>query len=943
MDETTDVKPVKIYDISGDKPVAGTIHPDEVQDALTSGRFSLPKGKKIDAVDPNGDLVSLEPHEAPAAFQSGYQYATPQMVNDVKYGSIKEQAKGALEAAARSATFGQSTRVEKDLLGVKPEDISGREEALSGPLKFGAETAGLMGSALIPGGEGAILEKLGAAGVKALDLGGAGALSKIGSAAVKGAIETGVYQGGNEAHKMILGDPNQSVETAVANIGMSGLLGGAMGGAIGTVSPLWKATTGDKLGGWLEAIQRRTNGEAVELRPDIKQALSDTGGLEIAPEIRSGMSEVPDLANKFNMLQESKTMPGQELQKSVDEFYKSSGEHIVDSLGRDAEKIASTGEISNFDAGSKVQDDLVSQIKDTVEPITKQFEKIKDTFSKIPLTQADDHVADKLANLAEKEGWLKSPSSPEAKVFNDVIKEIPLQETLEDLRKFQSNIWSRARENPSLYGAVGKISNILEETEMAAMERAAGMKGEQHLADLALAKAQYRTAKGTIEALNDRLHVGKYGGPATFTRALEEMKPEEVLSRLSRPNDAGLIELLQKEFPSIAQNIREHQLSKLLGNAAMKAKEGHAINTKTFFNAYDKMTPEMRDFVVGKEAQRKIDGVRTLIDAIPKYKSSGTAGNLDSLWSKLPGGAAALVAMITGHNPAVGFMLGQTARWASRDAPDAISLAMLKFLGKSGPVEPEAFKSMVDFIHQTTKGQNITSKAISGLFKSGPIALPRHLVPDLSSREKLDKRVKEMGENPEALADVGGKSTYYLDNHGVAFGETAGRVVSYLNSIRPKVEKTSPLDPELKPNKPAMAEYHKALDIAEQPLLVLQDIKDGTLRPQDVQHLQHMYPNLYQKIATSVHEEIMNHASEEGKVPYKMRLGLSLFLNEPMDSSISQPQIMASQATFQQAPTPQQGQQMPPKMGGGKLNALGKMTDLYQTSQQARVKDKAMA
>ncbi len=919
--------------------------------AETIDQTTAPQQQMVNLIDPDSGEVGAVPQQhAPQYVEQGYRQATPEetdaFVNDQKYGGAGQQAVTGLEGAGQAATFGLSTAAER-AAGVPKEDIIGRREA-NPVTHMAGQAAGLIGSSmLIPGGGAAgLMDMAGGAAAEAAGMQGAGLLAKTGSALVKGAVENAMFQAGDEASKTIA-DPNRSVQTAITEIGLAGLIGGGISGAFGVVSPLWKATTGDKLGSWMEAIQRRANGESVPLSENLQKAIQDTGGvsgvdaLGLPPEIRAGVSDVPDLAKQFNLLQESKTMPGQNLKQTLEDFNKSASDHIVKSLGKDAESIASMGEISHFDAGQAVQDDLSSELKKSFEPIVEKFDEIKDKFSKIPLSSTEDAVADKLAIKADEEGWLKAPRSPEFKLYNDVLAELPLQETLEDLRKFQSNMWSRGRENPALYPTIGKISSILEDVEYAAMERHAGAKGEQQLADLALAKSAYRSAKETIEALNERLHVGKYGGPSTFVKALKEMKPEEIVSRLSRPNDAGLIQLLQKEFPSVAQKIKDYQLSKLLGNAATKAPAGHAINMRTFFTNYDKMTPEMRGFVMSPEAQKSIAGVRTLLDAIPKYKSSGTAGNLDALWSKVPGGAMAMLSMVTGHNPAVGFMLGQTAKWVSRDAPDAVRLGFLKFLGHDGAVEPEAFKTMVDFIQSTIKGQNKVVKGAEAVFKAGKLVLPETQMPDKRDRDRLDKKLKALQKDPSALLNTGGKTSHYLPEHGEAMGMTASNAVGYLNSLRPNTDKQGPLDSTPKVDKTKQSEYDRALDIAQQPLIVLKNVKDGTVTSKDIEHLKSLYPDLYSSMTSQLMDHIVSKENDEEPLPYKTRLALSLFMGQPLDSTMSQQATQLIQMSFAM-PHTQPGAQQSPKTQHS-MNGLSKMASNYQTPQQARMADKAKA
>ena len=172
-----------------------------------------------------------------------------QFVSDTdKYGGLGQQAKTFGEHAASAATFGLSTKAET-ALGVKPEDIAGRtaENPVTG-------LAGSITGLLVPGApEAKILGKTGELAAGAVR--GSSVLSKIGASAVKGAVENAMFQVGDETSKSFV-DPNPSVQTALTNIGLSSVLGGALGAGFGTVPALWE---GSKASKFVDEFKSRVN------------------------------------------------------------------------------------------------------------------------------------------------------------------------------------------------------------------------------------------------------------------------------------------------------------------------------------------------------------------------------------------------------------------------------------------------------------------------------------------------------------------------------------------------------------------------------------------------------------------------------------------------------------------------------------------------------------
>jgi len=119
------------------------------------------------------------PPPSPQTSSGGYDFSGVDQVKD--YETPAEQAKTIAEGLASGATLGGSKVAETKLLGVKPEDILGREEA--NPWESGlanvAGTAGLLGTT---GGAGALLPEE------------AGALARIGAYGLEGAAIGGVNQ-----------------------------------------------------------------------------------------------------------------------------------------------------------------------------------------------------------------------------------------------------------------------------------------------------------------------------------------------------------------------------------------------------------------------------------------------------------------------------------------------------------------------------------------------------------------------------------------------------------------------------------------------------------------------------------------------------------------------------------------------------------------------------
>lgn len=194
-------------------------------------------------------------------------FIQPEM-QQAQYGTMGQQAIAGLEGAAQGLVGPLAPMAERGL-GVDPEAIRGRAEA--NPMThYGSEIAGLAGPALVTGGGSvagkgilAGLAKFTQAGVleavakKILPEAGTTLASRIGIPAAKAALDNMLISGSDETSKMILNDPNQTAESAIANVGLSGALGGVLGGAVGSVSPLWNKAFGGKTSKLIEDFKGR--------------------------------------------------------------------------------------------------------------------------------------------------------------------------------------------------------------------------------------------------------------------------------------------------------------------------------------------------------------------------------------------------------------------------------------------------------------------------------------------------------------------------------------------------------------------------------------------------------------------------------------------------------------------------------------------------------------
>jgi hypothetical protein len=282
--------------------------------------------------------------------------------------------------------------------------------------------------------------------------------------------------------------------------------------------------------------------------------------------------------------------------------------------------------------------------------------------------------------------------------------------------------------------------------------------------------------------------------------------------------------------------------------------------------------------------------------------------------------------------PGMGYIGGMAGAKAFGPTIDAIIKPLIRGgLGISG----EGFSAASDFIKNVSKGNDLLTNGAKALFEAGNAA-HLDLKPDQQKLDQLKEHIEALKQHPEAMMNVGGSLGHYLPAQQTALAATAQNAVNYLSAQTPRDVQPGVLNAPVTPSKAQEASYNRTLSIAEQPLVVLHHIKNGTLQPKDVQDLHTLYPALVPRIINKVNEHMINHISKENPIPFKVRRGLSMLMGQPLDATMTQPATLAAQMTFMPSQPSQQPQGAPKaKKSTAKV---GKSAEMAETAQESRNK-----
>lgn len=875
----------------------------------------------INVFSPKGELGTIDDSQMGSAMQQGYVRASPEDIRNYdlqkKHGSLGQQAIAGLEAVGRGATFGLSTAAET-ALGVSPEDIAGREEA--NPLTAGVgEAVGLIGSELTGVGEGALLAKAGEAA--ATQFAKKTLASKIGSTAAKYAVENAIVQSGSEIHKLTL-DPNQSVQTSIADIGLSALIGGGLGGLGRGMSEgankLWSATKATKLGQALEMYKSGVNGEMPKVVPESVGELVDAYAPSANPEIKAYLSGNPELAQKMGVLLESQNKAGIEARTSLDAFKSEVKNTVTEKMGLTPEQLNSFKDVSENDVGNKIKAKLKDAIEQKYAPINEAYKDIESKFNSVELSIDDKKaIADALNKASLDNKYYIDPESTASKVIEKFNKSLDNMKNIDDFRVHKSNVLNPLFANPETKSIAGAISKNLNEVESALIDNSFGT---EELAQYSGLKAQYKEAKQFIDELGSRLSLGKVKGERGIMSSMDlKLDGEDFLRRLNPSKSVELNQFLERNLPEVHKDVIDYHRLKVLDSSLKDS----ALDLSKLKNKIDNLSPEFRESLFSPEQLKHVDASNELLSKLPtRLNPSGSAGVL----SKMLKGGASNIGMIAGSlsghgliGGALGYAAGLLGSHLQHEALPGLDLALLKYAGSNGAIDSAGFNAMSKYFSAVKKADAVFNNGVKALVTGGEV-LSSKLIPDKHEIDKLAKQVEDYSQNPQKMLDINHPAATYLDDHAIAASGTISNSINYLSSIRPKTIQQNPLDKPHPPSAAAEHEYRKQLEIAQQPAMILKHMADGSLTSKEVATFKQLYPNLYQ----GINRRILEQLTEKPEVPYKQRLGMAMFMGRPLDSTMTPQALQFTQGSFAV-------QQQQRNAGSG----LNKIKNLHKNEQSA--------
>jgi hypothetical protein len=837
-----------------------------------------------------------------------------------RYGSPGQQAIAGVEGLAKGVAGPLATLAETKLLHVKPEDIKGREEA--NPWTHGlSEVGGFAGSMLTGVGEGALVAHAGEAAAKAAGFAakgaeGAGILSAAGRGATSAATEMALLSSGDEMSKHIL-DPDLSLGSSAVNVGLNGILGALGGGALGAVGPVWRKTVGDKAGQFIEDFRGRFKERVENPNPvealhkelsDLHSAISSTAdevygprGLKaqeiaaVMPEMNEKITQqVRDLTTRMNgELAEMRAKPDLYPERLVSKF--------ENDLRRFEGGVFETAPAqTSFEPGGEKYAVTQGNVTELMDEVPKKYsQKLKHnvTIEKVPVLADETPKLGQPTWAQDADKTVSLPQGGNVKSAGDIFNAIQdLKQQMQSYAKFDKFV----KPVDEAYDFVSKAKNLSHDLRTSLENKDAWGKAAERQSAINKAFTDYLPSLKDFE----KKFMTELGGE----KVVDPGKVNTYVNQLGKPN------------AEIKQQVLDN-----------------------FVKATDKYQSVLRDThkTLGLENPFPEMSMQSILGSLKKLPAGARVADkiIDKGLANLAGQGIG-----AGIGGAVGHMMGGAGIGAlvGEHALGPFFSSVLPALAKplvENPTFAHGFSGAVDFGTSVIRGEKLMGQAVGNVFKAGSEIVPATSMPTKKDREKLEKSMKDFADNSSDMLNHGANFGHYLPEHATNMALNATAAVQYLNGLKPLEVKNAPLDTPFE-NPFQRSRYNDALDIAQQPLVVLQKMKDGTITDQDVADLQNIHPAAYRGMVQKVTHEIIEKVADGKSIPYGLQVGITRLTGVPMDSTITGPAIASIQMAQNRTIGREQQQDV---ANSAQAKSLDKMASAYATPGQSREQKNQMA
>lgn len=946
-------------------------------------------------VNPDGQTVLVPANEEERALSLGFTRASGGQIDAFnkeferiqKYSTTGQAIAAGAEAAADWLTIGLSTKAE-ELVGITPEEIKARAEL--NPIASGVGSAvGLIGPALLTGGISAEAQLAGRTAALAAEAAGAGraaqalaagraaamapaasnlakaasftapglatragaglsavssalmpatgavgkALSATAASAIGNAGENALLEAGNAAGDAMLGDPDLTAESFVHRVGLSALLGGAVGAGIVGVP-----------------VGSRALRDAVRGTETAKKYAEKFGEYEAKQLFTAAGGTPGEMKNLMRQMDNSK----ENVYKMVQEGYEMG---LVSHFGNPASKveridntIERTGQaLRSFidEADSKLTDLTRPRIQDVIDRVVEgPLRSLQKDFTNQAAAQEMRSVLDSFANTYREAPSLSSLQEAkellQKKVFGYSQMAFKDQNATaaasayDDFRHIVKKYLDESMDKVGVGSDTAKTIRRQAEVAYKLRRLATLSEAKQAVASTSIGPAAKAWVIGSVlgdpgtgVAMATAFEgVRRFGGPSlgylsgALSRALAEDAPAALVQDLKlfaqQQADAMRATVPLGPIPPAQTAKLEYiKLMDEIGSTIDKMRANQvrypgAITSeladlrKAMWQAYSKgMSPAQ----AAKQVKVFEDQLNDL--AMPSKEMLAINAEASDEIRRLRDTFRVSLA----NAPTWGRKYANDAALAARRAADIMveperMLALEGLQQISADLKSQVKSQADDFLQRVTPYAAAATRVSPAYQLDKPMSAKEIVAAAQAKREppkaeQIANNAHLLLSNPErmehVLSSLGDDIGYYAPKTSDAIKMTAARAISFIAEKAPKSIPMGPGMPDLPANKTDLLKFQRYLQAIDNPLLVIQHAKSGMVTPEEVEAVQAVYPRLFQEIRAELTSALVDDSADRpslAPLSYNRRMGLSMLLKSNMTGMMKPSVYMGAQSAY---------------------------------------------
>jgi hypothetical protein len=322
-------------------------------------------------------------------------------------------------------------------------------------------------------------------------------------------------------------------------------------------------------------------------------------------------------------LENSPSIPGKIVNRKVGEA-RAATNRVTSQL------VAEKTEATTYEIGKSVIDKMKDAILQKYEPIQQAYKNMQFHTQAIAIKEKSKTQVAKNIRTHAAQNFPRG--SVQHTMVMDIADQVEAAVSVDTIKQIKTMLRNQIKAvDPRVRYGFSPIFDKLERLEKNSILRAAVEATSKQKEGIKLAKdliasgkqtnKEFRALKQILEELGERSKISRARTVGEFIDDLDNMNVSKIGEKIWNSQDVDLLRLVQKEFPESFQLLRSEKLKEIFHNSQVNGE----ISTQKFLTIVNKLKPEQRQMIFGKQAGM-IDDLKTVFYATPKPRAINQSG-----------------------------------------------------------------------------------------------------------------------------------------------------------------------------------------------------------------------------------------------------------------------------------------------------------------------------